>query len=141
LRIKAPELYGIPDFRLNVLLRFGERSINYIADKRIIKAGKLNILHGHEFSGGINIPVNPARTVYLKSHTSTIVGHWHQASEHSESHLNGDLVTCFSTACLAELHPEYRPINSWGHGFAHIRINEDGTFKCYNARIFEGKVL
>lgn len=139
--LKAPELYGIPDFRLDVLLRFGERKINYITGKRIIKIGKLNGLHGHEFGGGVNIPVNPARTVYLKTHASTIVGHWHQSSEHSESHLNGDLITCFSVAGLMELHPEFRPINNWGHGLAHIRTEADGSFKVFNARIFEGKVL
>ena len=141
LRLKAPELYGIPDFRLDVLLKFGERKINYISDKRIIKMGKLNGLHGHEFGGGINIPVNPARTVYLKTHVSTIVGHSHWASEHSATHMNGDLITCFSVAGLMDLHPEYRPINNWGHGLGHIRINPDGDFRVFNARIYEGKVL
>lgn len=141
LRIKAPELYGIPDFRLDVLLHFGERSINYIADKRVIKMGNLNGLHGHEFGGGINVPVNPARTVYLKTHVSTLIGHLHQASEHSETHLDNKLITCFSVAGLMDLHPEYRPINNWGHGLAHIRTEADGNFRVFNARIFEGKVL
>jgi predicted phosphodiesterase len=142
LMIKAPELYGISDFQLDQILRFGERKINYITNKRIVKAGGLNILHGHEFGGNSrNIPVNPARTISLKAKEPTIVGHWHQTSEHPAKTLNGTFFSCFSTGCLCDLHPEYRPINDWNHGFAHIRTEEDGSFKCYNARIFEGKVL
>ncbi len=141
LMVKAPELYGIPDFQLNILLRFGERKINYIKDKRIVRAGNLNILHGHEIYRGLSVLVNPARTISVKAKESTIVGHWHMTSEHPAKRLNGELFSCYSTGCLCDLHPEYAPINEWNHGFAHIRINEDKTFKVFNARISEGKVL
>ena len=140
LMVKSPELYGIPDFQLDQILRFGERKINYITNKRIVKAGNINILHGHEFGGTRNIPVNPARTISLKAKESTIVGHWHQTSEHPAKRLNGEFYSCFSTGCLCDLHPEYRPINDWNHGFAHIRTEADGSFKIFNARIDNGKL-
>jgi predicted phosphodiesterase len=141
LKVKAPELFDTADFELNIIMRFGEMGIQYIKDRRIVHAGKLNILHGDEFGQGATSAVNPARNLFLKAKESTMQGHNHQTSEHTEPKLNGDIITCWSCGCLCELNPDYRPLNKWNHGFAHVRINEDGSYRVHNARIYHGKVL
>jgi len=140
LRIKAPELLDISEFRLDVLLRFGELGIEMITDKRVIKLGKLNVLHGHEFGKSVFSPVNPARGYYMRSKTNIIAGHNHQTSSHTEKDLNDNVVTAWSTGCLCELHPAYMPINKWNHGFAFIHVGADGTFEVDNLQIIKGVI-
>lgn len=137
--VKAPELLGCRDFELDVLLRLGEVRVEYVRDKRIIKAGKLNILHGHETqstSGG----VNPARTMFLKNKENTLVGHFHRASEHVDSSLLDRITVCVSTGCLCELSPDYMPFNEWTHGFAMVDLESGGDFHIRNYRIINGKI-
>lgn len=141
LKIKAPEIFDTEEYHLDILLRFGERSIISKGDKIRMKAGKLNILHGHEPRGGNPNVVNPARFIFLKAKESVLVNHFHQSSEHTEPKLTGDLITCFSVGCLCNLNPEFSPINKWGHGFARVLVNEDDTFQVTNLRIHEGKML
>jgi predicted phosphodiesterase len=141
LRLKAPEILDMEEFRFDVILKLREHGIEWIDDMRIVKAGKLNILHGHEFQKGVMSPVNVARGVFLKAKVSTIVGHSHQTSEHTERDLNGDIVTCWSVGTLSELHPEYARINKWNHGFAHVMVNNDGSFNVKNIRIIKGKIV
>lgn len=140
LRLKAPELLGISEFQLDNLLRFGEYGVQLVTDDRIIKAGKLSILHGHEFGRSIFSPVNPARGAYMRSKENVIVGHHHQTSSHMEKSLNGDVVGAWSTGCLCEMHPAFARINKWNHGFAFVEIEPDGTFEVSNMSIINGKV-
>lgn len=140
LRTKAPELLGTAEFTLDTLLKFGELGCTLIQDKRIIKAGKLNILHGHEFGNSTFSPVNPARGFYMRAKASVICGHNHQSSEHSENNLEGKVVTTWSTGCLCEMHPQYMPINKWNHGFAYVEVSEDGGFEVENLKIIKGKI-
>jgi len=140
LRTKAPELLGTSEFTLDALLRFGELGCEFIQDKRIIKAGKLNILHGHEFGRSVFSPVNPARGYYMRAKASVICGHNHQTSEHSENNLEGKVVTTWSTGCLCEMHPQYMPINKWNHGFSYIQVFNDGGFEVDNLKIIRGKI-
>lgn len=138
---KAPELFKVEEFNLDVLLNFGERSIYWIPDKRILKAADLNIIHGDEIGKGNN-PVNFARTIFTKTKKCTIGGHLHQTAEHSEPTIEDDIIACWSVGCLCELHPFYLPIgHKWNHGAAHIRTQDDGTFKVFNFRIHNGKIL
>tara|TARA_R110000796_G_scaffold161826_2_gene278561 strand:+ start:69 stop:1094 length:1026 start_codon:yes stop_codon:yes gene_type:complete len=142
LRTKAPELIGTSDFTMDQLLKFGELGCTLIQDKRVIKAGKLSIMHGHEFgkSGSGSGAVNPAHTYYNRAKVSVICGHNHQTSEHSERSLDGKVVTAWSTGCLSELHPEFLPVNKWNHGFAFIQVDDNGDFEVDNLRIINGKV-
>ncbi len=140
LKIKAPELLDVLDWQLSTLLRFGERKIHFITDKRKILAGKLTILHGHEFWSKGTGQVNPARTLFLKGYQSALVGHHHITSEHTDKLLSGDVVTCWSMGCLCGMWPEYARINKWNHGFARILLNRDGTYKVVNVRIIDGKI-
>lgn len=139
LKVHAPALFDDAEYHMPTKLNLGERGIEWIQDKRIIHAGNLNILHGHELGMGMST-VNPARTVFLKAKESTIIGDRHQTSEHSEPSLNGDLVTCWSAGCLCELHPEYMPINRWNHGFSRVVVEKDKTFKVTNLRLKDGKI-
>lgn len=138
---KAGELKGIPEFILENIIRKRIGDVDYIGQKRIIKAGDLNIIHGHEFKGGISTPVNIARGLFLKAKVSCMQGHNHASSEHSESDMNGKLTTTWSVGCLSELHPAYMPLNKWNHGFSFIEIGDNGTFQVQNKRIHKGEVL
>ena len=141
LRLKAPELLGIDDFKLEQILKLREYGCTLVGSKQIAYAGKLAIMHGHEWFGGFAPPVNPARGLYLKAKQSCIIGHHHRSSEHSEKNLGGEVTTTWSTGCLCGLEPEYMPFNNWNHGFAHVKVNKDGTYHVNNIRIINGKIV
>jgi predicted phosphodiesterase len=142
LMAKAPELLGVQEFELQHLLGLNERGIDLIGDKRIIKANDLNIVHGHEFGQSIFSPVNVARGLFLRGKVSAMQGHNHSVSEHTESNMNGDIVTTWSLGCLCELNPAYLPINKWSHGFAMVDLSDNGKdFHVRNYRIHKGKIL
>jgi predicted phosphodiesterase len=142
LMAKAPELLGMQQFELQHLLGLHDRGIELIGDKRIIKANDLNIVHGHEFGQSIFSPVNVARGLFLRGKVSAMQGHNHAVSEHTESNMNGDIVTTWSLGCLCELNPAYLPINKWAHGFAIVDLSENGKdFHVRNYRIYKGKIL
>ena len=140
--MKAPELLGVQQFELQHLLGLDERGIDLIADKRIIKANDLNIVHGHEFGQSIFSPVNIARGLFLRGKVTAMQGHNHSVSEHTESNMNGETTTTWSLGCLCELNPAYLPINKWSHGFAIVDLSDNGKdFHVRNYRIHKGKIL
>jgi predicted phosphodiesterase len=141
LMIKAPELLGIDDFKLEQLLRFREFGVTLVKDKQMALAGKLPILHGHEWFGGFAPPVNPARGLFLKAKESALVGHHHRTSEHTEKTLSGQVTTTWSTGCLCGLEPEYAPYNNYNHGFAHVKVSKDGNYELKNFRIINYKIV
>ena len=130
-----------PTLGLAHFLRLGQHNIQIVEDRKLIKAGKLNILHGHEFGGSFFNPVNAARGLFMRSKASTLAGHNHQTSEHQEGNLNGDAIACWSTGCLCELTPEYRPFayTKWNLGAAIVEHQEDGSFFVDNFRIIESR--
>jgi len=141
LRIQAPELLGIADFELETILRFREFGVTLVKDKQIAMAGKLPIMHGHEWQGGFAPPVNPARGLYMKAKQSCIIGHHHRTSEHTEKSLSGEVTTTWSTGCLCGLQPDYAPYNQYNHGFAHVQTDKDGTYYLKNIRIIDYKIV
>jgi len=141
LRVKAPELLDIPQFRFPDLMGFASRGVEHVTDKRLIHAGKLTILHGHEYRQAILAPVNAARGFFLKAKDSTLTGHLHQSSEHTEPTVRGKMITCFSSGCLCELHPHYMPLNRWNHGFAVVEMARGGDFEVENRRVHQGVLL
>lgn len=138
---KAGELSGLEEFSLENIIKKRIGEIDYIGGKRIIKAGDLNIIHGHEFKGGISTPVNIARGLFLKAKVSCMQGHNHATSEHTETDMNGKITTTWSVGCLSELHPAYMPLNKWNHGFAFVEVDKSGEFQVTNKRIHKGEVL
>ena len=137
--MKAGELDGVEEFDLGNIIKARAEGIEIIKDKRVMKAGGLNIIHGHEYFG-ITSPVNIARSLYMKGKVSAIQGHNHQSSSHTETDMNGNITTTWSVGCLSELHPMYMPLNKWNHGFAIVDIDEE-DFQVTNKRIHNGKVL
>jgi len=140
LRLKAPDLLGLPDFEWESVYGLEEFRIERIGDKRPVRLGELNTLHGHEYVFAISNPVNPARGLFLRAKCHALCGHFHQPAQHSEKNVEQKLVTTWSTGCLCDLTPEYRPLNPWGHGFAFVEIGKDGSFAVDNLRIVNGKV-
>jgi hypothetical protein len=83
--------------KLESIIKARANGIEVIKDKRIIKAGGLNIIHGHEFNSSFFSPVNIARGLYLRGKTSAIQGHQHRTSEHTEKDMNEKMTTTWST--------------------------------------------
>lgn len=138
------DLEEIKDLTLQSIVkkRSPKLDIEFVGTKQIIRANDLNVVHGHEFATSIMSPVNIARGLYLKAKASTMCGHHHRSSEHTEMNIDGKIVTTWSVGSLCELHPEYMPINSWNWGFAIVELHENGVdFTVENKRIFKGKVL
>ena len=141
LGVKAPELLGVDHFELAKILGLDKLDIQLISDKRIIKAGLLSVIHGHEFGRSISSPVNPARGLYLRGQDTAIAGHWHRSSEHHEKSMNGEIISCWSSGCLCNLNPDWLPINKWNHGFIIIDIKNDlGEFEVWNKKILDQSI-
>ncbi len=136
----APELVGLDAFELAVVLKLDSLGVELIGDKRPIRIGELNIIHGHEYSFPISNPVNPARGLFLRGKVYALCSHFHQKSEHSENNLEGKTITTWSTGCLCDLNPAYRPINNWSHGFAIAEVFSNGKFQLHNHKISHGKI-
>ena len=118
-----------------------KRDLIIVDEKRVVKMGKLNLVHGHEFGKSIFSPVNPARGLYLRAKTNTICGHHHQTSEHIEKDLNDNVVGCWSVGCLSDLHPAYMPINKFNLGFARVVIDKEGNFSVENKKLMNYKIV
>lgn len=139
---KAPMLFGDEYYRLPQRLNLKSKGIDFLEQNIILKAGKLQLLHGHTVVRGVFPPVNPARGVFLKTKSSTLIGHVHQNSYHPERNLKGDIIGCWSVGCLCTLAPDYDPHNTkHGNGFAHIQTKPNGHFKVELKEIFEGEIL
>jgi predicted phosphodiesterase len=139
---KASEIFENPEFKLNVLLDLYNIGINYIEEDRyIIVNGELKVIHMHEYKNGITSPANPARTTFLRTKSNTISAHHHQTGQHSESKINGEIISCWSLGCLCGLNPKWMPLNKWNHGFA-IYTKEDNNFwHVKNYMIIQGHVV
>jgi len=138
---QAPELAHLKGVQMEAILEARERNTVIVGDKRIIKFGHLTLLHGHEFGGFIQSPVNPARTLFLKTKAVAACGHQHQSSQHSEPDINGKSIACWSIGALCDLHPAYRPINKWNAGFAIATRAKNNGFIFENFRIIDGSIF
>jgi len=130
---KAPELIGLPLLAMESVLNLESRGIEFIEYKQIKMAGKLPILHGDELR--FSSPVNPARGLFLKTHSYAMCSHFHTTSEHSTRNIHGTILTTWSTGCLCDLSPDYSPYSNWNWGFAVVDVFKDGGFKVDNLRI------
>jgi hypothetical protein len=139
---KVHEIWDDPYFQLENRLQLNEQRIKLLDDKILVKAGKLSITHGHHIMRGFFAPVNSARGVYMKAKQSTIIGHVHKVSTHSETDMDGNAVTTYSMGSLCEKRPDYSPlVSSYQHGFAHVRIENNGDYHLKNYQIINGKIF
>lgn len=139
LRVKAPVVLDMSEFRMPVLLKLRERGITWIPNSQVIKIGKLHAIHGNEYKGGGGI--NAARTLWLRAGESTICGDKHKTQSMIKRNIGGSVHGTWVIGCLCELNPEYLPMNEWCLGFAHIHVEKNGDFEVRNLQITNGKVL
>jgi len=142
LAVKAPELLDVEEFQLETLLHSKEHNMQVFNTTTILKAGKLDIIHGDLLLRGMFAPVNPARGAFLKAKASVLVAHTHKVSTHSEVTINGKVITCYSSGCLCELNPSYSPYtNNYSHGFAHVQVGSNGHYKVKNLQLIAGEFI
>lgn len=140
LATRAPAVLGIAEFEYEHLLHCSEVGVEVVGEKRPIRLGKLNVLHGHEYRTPMQNPVNPARGLFLRAKTHAMCSHFHQSSNHCEKNLESLVVSTWSTGCLCDLHPLYMPLNNWNHGAAVVDVFADDHFHVRNFKIINGKV-
>ena len=132
---QAPELFGLDVLSFKSVYQLDKYRVELVDDKRLIRYKQLFLLHGHEYRGGMNSPVNPARTLFLKAKRSAAEWHFHRSNAHTDKAINDDITTTWSVGCLCGLHPEYMPLNDWQHGFAEIYVDEYGEWRFKNRKI------
>ena len=137
---KTPDLLRLKEFSLSALLKLEELNIELVGDCQPIGLGKLMVIHGHEYKFSISNPVSPARGMLLKALQSTLCGHFHQTSQHTQQRLDGHIICTMSTGCMCDMRYGYAPINNHNHGFAIVEVLKDGTYNPENHRIIHGKV-
>jgi predicted phosphodiesterase len=125
---KAADLWKVDSCQMENILKLDELGIESVGDKRIVLAGKLPILHGHEPTRGIGSPVSQARGMFLRMNHSNLTAHGHRTSSHTEADLFKNETTCWSSGCLCSLNPQYMPINKWDQSFAYIEAAKDGQY-------------
>lgn len=136
---RAPAFEGLDCLSIGSLLEAKKHGVEIIDDKRIIRLGKLHVLHGHEMRGGGG--VQPARWLYLKARSVALCGHFHKSSEHHSRNVADKHEAAWSLGCACGLKPAYMPVNDWNHGFAIVEVDRDGGFVVQNKRILNGKVV
>jgi predicted phosphodiesterase len=137
---KAPEVLGVEDFELPNLLRLPQLGAEHVREKRLIRLGDLNVLHGHEYRYSISNPVNPARGLFLRAKAHALCNHFHQSSYHQAKNIEGKHIGCWSLGCLCQLAQDYAPFNEWIHGFAIAEVDSSGKFEIAHRIISAGQV-
>jgi len=135
---RAEELDGI--VTVESLLKLKDYGVETISGRKIVKHGKLYLLHGHEIRVSSNL-VNIARTVRLRTSVNTIIGHHHKTQEDYNKDLADQITGSWAVGCLCGLRPDYMPVNNWNHGFAHLETEPGGLFKIHNKKIVNGRIL
>ena len=130
---RAPEIIGVAEFELKIILQLEQYKVHWIANETLVKFGSLNVIHGNEFKGG---GMHPAKTLYNKAKTNIIAGDKHRTDVSIQSNLDNDSAKVYSVGCLCDLNPEYYLFGhtTWNHGFAHIKMN-GSKFTVGNYRI------
>lgn len=138
---RAPELFGLDVLTVPNLLDFAQHGVEHVTDRRVVRLGRLNVIHGHEYRPTITAPVNPARGLFLRAKSVALCGHFHQTSEHHEPTITGKPQGAWSTGCACNLSPFYLPLNKWNHGFALVHAAGQGDFEVLNRRVLNGEVV
>lgn len=139
---RAPALFGLENVTLRSLVGLDGVGAEHVGEQRVIRLGKLRIIHGHEYGGGVNAPVNAARWLLLRARRSAIMGHLHHTSYQPETDIDGEQRGAWSLGCLCGLHPRYRRLaQRWNHGFAVVSVDKAGAFDVRNHQVIGGKVV
>lgn len=143
----AKQLLDLDVLQIPYLFKFHKFDIIWIDNKELLhkynqpfKIGRLAFLHGNEIKTSWSV-VNVARTLFLKTFTNIVFGHFHTTQEYVFRTLNNEILGAWSVGCLCSLFPEYRPVNNWNNGFAYIEVYTNGDFVVENKKIIKGQVL
>lgn len=138
---KAPEIFSTELFMVEDLLDLYSIGIIPVRGYDHIRAGKLPILHGDTLFRGIQSPVSPARTVFMKLKKSCLASHVHKVSQYTWVDLDGQTYSTYTMGCLMNLNVEYNPHgNDYVHGVVRIELDEKGNYKVHNRLILNGAV-
>lgn len=139
---KAPALYGLDALNLSELLNLRDLNVQTVMPEQIIQAGKLNIIHGHEFPAGAGV-VNVARTIRLRAGDNIAMGHFHRTQSDVATTISDRVHGSYSIGCLCNLRPKWYPMayTVWNHGFAVVDILADGAYQFSNYKIVGGRVV
>lgn len=58
---RAPALFGLEDCTIASLIGLAAVGAEHVRDQRVIHAGQLRVIHGHEYGSGVHAPVSAAR--------------------------------------------------------------------------------
>jgi len=132
---KLPELEGLVS--LADLLKLRENNIEIVESKQSIKAGNLNIIHGHEvYGGGIHVAYN----FLNKLKENVLFSNFHRPQEvFSKLGFSRKSIGAWATGCLCQLQPDYMAYNQWEHGFAFVEF-DGNDFEVENKKIINNKV-
>jgi len=137
---KAPDLMGLEQLTLEAVFRAQIPDVQIVEDWRVMKLGKLVVVHGHEVGRGSG-GQHHAKWLKGKAQRSSLCGHFHRSDEWTTKDAVGQVRTSWSVGCLCNLEPDYLPRNKWNHGAALVDIDEAGEFHVQNVRISGGRVL
>lgn len=133
--LQFPELSGVQTYA--ECLSFPGSRVEIIEDYRVVKFGRLNGIHGHEYQGGGGIHVAYNRGG--KAMDNVISAHSHIAQSDMRKTIDGSVIVSTTLGCLCNLHPRYNPMNSWTQGFAVVERDSDGHFMIDNRVIVNGR--
>jgi predicted phosphodiesterase len=138
---RAPALFGLAGVNVASLVELENHGVEHVGEQRVIRLGKLSVIHGHEYGRGTNAPVNAARWLMLRARRPAIMGHLHHTSEQRETAIDDTTLATWSIGCLCGLHPRYARLTArWGHGWAIVDVAGDGSFEVDNRSLVEKRV-
>ncbi len=136
---RAPALFKLAGVGLPHWLELANHGVEWVDGKRVVRLGRLNVIHGHEYKGGGG--VSPARWLYLKARSVAMCGHFHRSSAHDSSNIEQKTDAAWSVGCACYLHPAWLPLNDWNQGFALVTLESDGWFSVENKKVISGRVV
>ena len=139
LRARAPDLASLPELSVESILRQYVPDVHVIEDDRLVKMGKLLVVHGHEVGRGSG-GAHPAKWLHNKTGTSSLCGHFHRSDEFTTKTALGIVSSSWAVGALCQLEPNYLPRNQWNHGAAIIEIDDAGDFRVDSFRINCGRI-
>lgn len=138
MRLRAPEILGLSEvFELQNILGLKDLGITHHTRRERLSIGRLDVIHGHEYGKGGG--VTPARWLMNTARATSIMGHLHRTSQHSEPDITGKVTSTWTTGCLCGLSPEYARYNKWTHGFAYVE-SDGKDFSVNNLKFIDGRI-
>lgn len=132
---QARELEHLQGMEFETIFGLSDYNVELLPMRNIMHYRELFIGHGHELNCG-GVPVNPARTFYLKTGGNFIGGHFHRSSYHPGKDIGGSVKACWSVGCACDLRPLYAPVNQWNNGYAIVRPYGDDEFRVKNITLW-----